>query len=92
MLSGDNENEDDAYQLGEKITNDHYDRFVAVARTANMAECPAQAGTSRKWAAKWIKVLEELAIDESDAIQKLMTASAANPRKLFQGDVRLSAI
>lgn len=44
LLSGDNENEDDAYQLGEKITNDHYDRFVAVARTANVAECPAAAG------------------------------------------------
>ena len=49
-------------------------------------------GTARKWATKWIKVLEDLAVEESEEIQKLMTASAANPRKLFQGDVRLSAI
>ena len=39
---------------------------MAVMRTANMAECPAVQGTARKWATKWIKVLEDLAIEESE--------------------------
>lgn len=89
ILSGDDANEDETFQHGEKLTNDHYDRFVAAARTAQVAECPAAQGAARKWASKWVKVLDEQAEQESEKLQKLMSASTANPRKLFAGDVRL---
>ena len=36
LLSGNNENEDETYQLGEKFTNEHYDRFVGIARDARV--------------------------------------------------------
>ena len=89
LLSGDDENEDETYQWGETFTNVHYDRFVGRARDAQIAECPTQQAASRKWAAKWVKLLDEQASLESDAIQKLLTANTANPRRLFSGEVSL---
>ena len=85
LLSGDNENEDETFQLGEKVTNEHYDRFVVAARDAQVAECPAAVTAARKWAAKWVKVLEEQASVQGEAIQKLMSAAiSGQPRKLWE--------
>ena len=85
LLSGDDENEDETFQLGEKVTNEHYDRFVVAARAAQVAECPAAAAAARKWAAKWLKVLEEQASVEGETIQKLMSAANSSvPRKLWE--------
>ena len=85
LLSGDNANEDETFQLGEKVANEHYDRFVVAARDAQVAECPAAVNAARKWAAKWVKVLEEQASVEGEAIQKLMSAAiSSQPRKLWE--------
>jgi len=39
---------------------------------------------ARKWAAKWVKVLEDQASVEGEAIQKLMSANSSQPRKLWE--------
>ena len=92
VLSGsDNANEDQTYQLGEKVTNEHLDRFIQAALDASVAECPAAAAPARRWASKWIKQLEAQAANEAEGIQALMAADSNSQRKL-PFDVSLVAV
>ena len=92
ILSGnDNESEDETYQLGEKITNDHLDRFIQAALTAQVAECPNAAASARRWASKWVKQLEAQAANEAEGLQALMAADSNAQRKL-PFEVRLVAV
>ena len=83
ILSGsDDDSEDQTYQLGEKVTNDHLDRFIQAALTAQVAECPNAAASARKWASKWIKQLELQAANEAESLQALIAADSSAQRKL----------
>ena len=60
------ENEDETFQLGENLTNDHLDRFVGATRSAQVAECPTAQAAARKWAAKWIRILDDQDLNDQD--------------------------
>ena len=82
LSGGDDDSEDQTYQLGEKVTNDHLDRFIQTALTAQVAECPNAAASARKWASKWIKQLELQAANEAESLQALIAADSSAQRKL----------
>ena len=92
ILSGnDNESEDQTYQLGEKVTNDHLDRFIQAALAAQVSECPTTAAPARRWASKWVKQLEAQAANEAESLQALIAADSSAQRKL-PFDVGLVAV
>lgn len=83
ILSGnDNESEDETYQLGEKITNDHLDRFIQAALSAQVSECPTTATPARRWATKWVNQLVAQAANEAESLQALLAADSGAARKL----------
>ena len=82
LSGGDDDSEDQTYQLGEKVTNDHLDRFIQAALAAQVAECPNAAVSARRWASKWVKQLEAQAANEAEGLQALMAVDSNAPRKL----------